>query len=283
MGLRFVAPARIDQYILHQPLNEGGIAEVYLATDPQDKAVAIRRLRPDFKFRLARRAEFRRGMEIQKQMHGPHVARVLELRTLKLLPYAVMEYIEGVNLREALHRREEFVANLPVAYAIFEKIVKGLGEIHRRGYMHLDVKPENLMLNHDGDVKILDFDLSRPIPREPTTLPSVSGTPSYLAPEIILKEPVDERADVFALGIMGYELFTRQKPIVAESQQEVFRTYTSFSTKFPAAMSIQPAILKPLSDILQRAVEKRLEARYPSIQVLLRDLMKIKPSHLQGG
>ncbi len=211
-------------------------------------------------------------------MHGPHVAHVFELRTGKLIPYVVMEYIEGVNLRQALVRKEELLPDWTSVFAIFERIVKGLGEIHLRGNLHLDIKPENVMLHHSKEVKILDFDLARPIPKKPISLSTIDGTPAYLAPELIRKEPIDERTDIFALGIMAYELFTNRKPITSQDRMSVFQEYTSFSTAFPSPITFQPHLPKELAAIILRCIEKRFELRYPTISLILRDLRKITPS-----
>ena len=267
---------RFYDYVLHIRLNEGGMAEVFLATDAHDRTVAVRRLRPEFKFRLSKRTDFRRGMEIQQRMRGPHVVHVLELRTKTLIPYAVMEYIEGVNLRQAFHRRREFFTEWTRAYLIFERIAKGLGEIHRHGFMHLDFKPENMMINHTGDVRIMDFDLARPIPKKTEELGTAAGTPSYLAPEVLLRQPVDQRADIFALGITGYELFAGRKPVVAEAPQDLVCAYTSAYANFPSPASINPALPRSISELLMNCVEKKMDARYPSIPMILRDLLKIR-------
>jgi serine/threonine-protein kinase len=278
-----VGLVRIGQYILQQRLNEGGIAEVYLATDAQDHPVALRRLRPNLKFHYGRRSEFQRGMQIQMEIHGPYVAQVLELQTRVLVPYAAMEYIEGINLRQAMMRRNEFLPDYETTFLIFERLAKGLGGIHHCGYMHLDMKPENVLLNHNRGITILDFDLARTISQTPKALSSVDGTPAYLAPEILLSEPVDERADIFALGILGYELFTQQKPVSPPTQAEVLRANCAISSKFPPATNLNPSLPKAMSDVLSRCVEKRLELRYPAIQVLLRDMLKIRPENLAGS
>jgi len=269
-------PERFGEYLLQELMNQGGTAEVFFATNSRNEGVALRRLRPDYKFSLPKRSSFRRGMEIQMQMHGPHVAHVFELQTRKLIPYAVMEYIDGMNLRQALLRRDEFLPHWVNAFDIFEGIAKGLGEIHHRGSMHLDLKPENVMLNRAGEVKILDFDLARRIPKQPVALSTVDGTPSYLAPEIILKEPVDERADIFALGILGYELFTGQKPFSAPTNQELFRAYTMRNVAFPSPVKFNPSLPQTLNDILLHCIEKKFELRYPAVALILRDLRRVK-------
>lgn len=269
-------PERFANYTLHERLNEGGMADVFYAVSPQGTVVAIRRLKPEFKFSLSKRSDFQRGMEIQMEMRGPHIVHVHELNSYKMLPYAAMEYIKGVNLRQALVRRMDYIKDWGQAFIMFEKIVKGIGEVHRSGSMHLDVKPENIMLSQTGEIKILDFDLATRIPKQPKPLSTIDGTPSYIAPEVILKEPADERADIFALGILAYELFTGQKPFVGKDKQEVFRNHTSLNTPFHPATAINPALPHGLAQIIHRCAEKRFDQRYPSVALILRDLRTLR-------
>lgn len=266
---------RFDRYILHHCLNVGGTAEVFQAATDEGRMVALRRPRPESKFSLSKRAEFRRGMEIQQRMQGPHVARVFELQMRRLIPFAIMEFVSGISLRQALIQKDPMIADWRNALHVFERILKGVGEIHRCGCMHLDLKPENLMLHPSGEIKILDFDLARSIPKQAEPLRSIDGTPAYLAPEILLRQPVDERSDIFALGILGYELFTGQKPVSGLKREEVLLAYSNFNLGFPSPLRLNPNLPRELSEVLLHCVSKNTERRYPAVPVILRDLRKI--------
>ncbi len=264
---------RFANYLLQQSLSAGGFSEVFLASDPQGRTVALRRLNPKFKFNIFKRLDFKRGAAIHAQMNHPCILKVLEISSYKWIPYAVVEHHEGVNLRQALVRKNEYLTD---PLLVFVKILEGLAYVHRQRWMHLDFKPENVILGHEGNPKLIDFDLARPIPRKPKIMATLSGTPSYLAPEQILKEPVDERADIFALGVTAYEMFSGQKPFTGQSSAEIFRAYTDFNTPFPPPHKINPSLSPLMGAILMRCVEKKIERRYPSIAMILKDLGGIK-------
>lgn len=263
---------RCGQYILHERLNAGGTAEVFTGVSPDNKTIAIRRLLPKFKLNLVKRLEFNRGLAIQAKFEHPNFVRTLEIAALKLVPYAVMEYVDGTNLRQAMLRKDPLLADpMPV----FRQILEGLAYLHRCGFLHLDFKPENVILSRQGEVKILDFDLSEPILKKPRAQSAIKGTPGYLAPEQVLQQPVDERTDIFALGVTAYELFAGQKPFAGQDRQEIFRMSCNFDHPFPAARTINTAIPIALDRVLSHCIEKKPDRRYPTVSLILRDLDKI--------
>ena len=269
---------RYGNYIVQQPLRVGGMAELDLATAPDGKVVVIRQLIPRMRLSLFKRRTFVRGLQIQARMQHPNIIQVYELQRWRWAPYAVLEYIEGVNLRQALSRGNEFLSQdfaFQTLY-FFEKMVEALLHVHQQKYMHLDFKPENLLLSHAGEIKLFDFDLAQSIPAKPRIYPVVHGTPSYLAPEQILRKPVDERADIFALGITAYEMFTGRKPVEADTQSEIFSAYANLDVRFPQPAKVNASLPPALSQIIERCAEKRVERRYPSLLMIMKDLQKLK-------
>src|SRR5438105_2945220 len=124
-----------EKYVLHEHLNEGGMAEVFLATDPDGNQVTIRRLLPKYKFNLLKRKEFAHGLKIQTQLKHPNIVQIIDHISLKMIPYAAMEYVDGMSLREAIFKWDDLILN---PYSVFEQILKGLQYIHASGYLHLD-------------------------------------------------------------------------------------------------------------------------------------------------
>lgn len=254
------------------------MAELYLVTAPDGKLAVVRQLIPRMRISLFRRRTFVRGLQIQAAMDHPNIIRVYEFQRWRWAPYAVLEYIEGVNLRQALSRGNEFLSQdfaFQTLY-FFEKMVEALQHVHQRKYMHLDFKPENILISHSGEIKLFDFDLAQPIPKKPRMFPVVHGTPAYLAPEQILRRPVDERADIFALGITAYEMFTGRKPFEGDTQSEVFSTYANLDVRFTPPVKVNASLPAPLSQIIERCAEKRVERRYPSLLMITKDLQKVK-------
>jgi serine/threonine-protein kinase len=261
------------------------MARLWLATGPDGKVVVIRQLLPRMRWSPAKRRTFARGMQIQARMQHPNIIQVYELQRWCWAPYAVLEYTEGVNLRQALGRGNEFLSE-DFAYQtlyFFEKMVEALYHVHQQGYMHMDFKPENVLISHAGEIKLFDFDLAHPIPKKPRVFTVIHGTPSYLAPEQILRRPVDERVDIFALGITAYEMFTGRKPFESETQSEVFANYANLNLKFPSAKKLNASLPPILGQIIERCAEKPVERRYPSLFMLLKDLQKLQKARETGA
>lgn len=265
---------RCGQYILHDRLNEGGTAEVFLATAPDNRTVVVRRLKPNFRFNLAQRRKFMRGLRIHARMRHENIVELLATANDRLVPYGVLEHVDGANLRILFSKQDPSLRD-PIP--IFRQMLFALQHIHRQGYLHLDFKPENVLLNRDHVVKILDFDLALKIPRKPAPQGNLSGTPSYLAPEQILRQPVDERSDIFSLGVSAFELFVGQKPFTPMDRREIMSAYTAFDVSFPSPRALKPAIPLRLSRILSNCLEKRPDRRYPTVSLILRDLHEIAP------
>ena len=265
---------RCGQYILHDRLNEGGTAEVFLATAPDNRTVVVRRLQPRFRFSLGQRRKFMHGLRIHAQMRHENIVGVLATANDWLVPYGVLEHVDGPNLRILLSKQDPALRD-PIL--IFRQMLLALQQVHRQGYLHLDFKPENVLLNRDRVLKLLDFDLAMKISRKPVPQGNLSGTPSYLAPEQILREPVDERTDIFSLGVTAYEVFVGQKPFIPMDRREIMNAYTALDTAFPSPKSLKPAIPPRLSRLLSNCIEKRPDRRYPTVSLILRDLLEIAP------
>jgi serine/threonine-protein kinase len=139
--------------------------------------------------------------------------------------------------------------------------------------MHLDIKPENVLLTRNGRLKLIDFDLAQPIPDPPRKLDKNPGTPHYMSPEQLGREPVDHRADIWAYGVSAYELLTYRKPFPGESADAVFRAQRDRSDFIPPRQ-INADIPVALEKIVLRCLEQDPALRYPSMSVLTHELRK---------
>lgn len=262
-------PERCGDYTLTERLNEGGTAEVFLAKTSDQKSVVIRRLRPQLKLQFAKRIEFSRGLEIQTKLNHPNIVRVLEMPKTELVPFAVLEFVDGFNFRHTLTQRETFIEQ---ALPIVEQILRAVSYIHQQGFLHLDLKPENMILSKEGQIKIMDFDLSEPIKKAGYSHSKIRGTVNYLAPEQILKQPLDERTDIFSLGIMMYEIFTGQKPMPALTKQQTLDFYSNVESPFPPPIKVAPEISPIVNHVIKNCIQKKKDLRYPNIDLILHEL-----------
>ena len=262
---------QFGRFQLQELVNTGGMAEIWLATDGDGKVFALRRLLEKLRFNITARRDFFRGCEILSKIddHGGIIG-YYEHGTIKLRPYCLMEYIEAANLKD-LYARQDPVLVENVAQILIDMSV-GLEHVHESGFMHLDFKPENVLVTGNAAVRLVDFDLARQIPEQPTKFSGKNpGTPSYMAPEQLQGLPISHRVDIFSFGVSAYELLTFQKPFPGESPAEILRRQLD-RTEFIAPRQHNPDIPPTVEKIILRCLEKEPERRYPFIGVMVREL-----------
>jgi serine/threonine-protein kinase len=258
------------RFYLHELLNSGGMADIWLVTDPRGKPFALRKLKSGLRFNLLARRRFLRGCKVLAQMNeSDYIVGYVEHGKLEGTLYLLMDYVEAENLK-SLFARHDPVLTENVAQILIDMAV-GLGEVHESGYMHLDFKPENVLITRNANVRLIDFDLAQPIPEKPKKLSKNPGTPGYMAPEQLQRQPVDARADIFAYGVAAYELMTNRKPFPGETPAEILAAQLEPAAPAPPRehnADIPPALEKVILKCLQREPDRR----YPFMSVLVRDL-----------
>jgi serine/threonine-protein kinase len=180
-----------------------------------------------------------------------------------------MEYIEAASLKELYARHDplllENVAQILIDMAL------GLEAVHESGYMHLDFKPENVLVTRNGHVRLIDFDLAQPIPERPKKMSKNPGTPAYMSPEQLQRQPIDGRVDVFAYGVAAYELLTNQKPFPGDSPGEILAKQINRSDFVPPRQH-NPDIPPAMEKVILKCIEHDPDRRYPFLSVLVRDV-----------
>ena len=148
---------------------------------------------------------------------------------------------------------------------------RGLEHVHESGFMHLDFKPENVLVTRNASVRLVDFDLARPIPKSPKKLDKNPGTPAYMAPEQLMREPVDQRADIFAFGVATYELLTNHKPFPGDKPSEILASQMDRTSLVPPR-EYNPDIPANLEKVILKCLQQDPELRYPMMTMLMHDL-----------
>src|SRR5277367_4603014 len=208
------------KFHLHELINSGGMAEIWLVTDSRGKPYALRKLKKELRFNLLARRRFLRGCEVLSKLNeSEFIVGYVEHGKAEGVYYLVMDYVEAANLKE-LFARQDPVLTENVAQILID-MASGLEHVHESGFMHLDFKPENVLVTRNGNVRLIDFDLAQPIPEKPLKLSKNPGTPGYMAPEQLKREGVDPRADIFAYGVAAYELLTNKKPFPGDTPAEI--------------------------------------------------------------
>jgi serine/threonine protein kinase len=177
--------------------------------------------------------------------------------------------VEASNLKE-LHAHSDPLLSEHVAQILID-MATGLEHMHENGFMHLDFKPENVLITRNAGVRLVDFDLARPIPQKPIKMKRNPGTPSYMAPEQLLGEPITHRVDIFAFGVSAYELLTNQKPFPGENPAEILSRQLDRST-FVAPRQYNPDLPANLEKVVLRCLEREPERRYPLVSMMAREL-----------
>ncbi len=246
------------------------MSEIWLATDENSRAFAVRRMLNNSTFAFTERKRFNTGAETLKACQdGKLIIGYVDHGKIGGELVQVMEYVEGENLK-LLMAAGDPVLTSNIAEVLID-FASAMGVVHDRGFMHLDIKPENVLLSRNGSLRLIDFDLAQPIPDPPRKLDRNPGTPAYMAPEQLLREPVDHRADIWAWGVSAYELLTFKKPFPGDTADEVLRRQLD-RTEFIKPRDLNPEIPVALEKIVLRCLERDMGRRYSLTSFLVHDL-----------
>lgn len=267
-------PGRFGRFYLHELINRGGMADIWVATDAQNQTYALRKLHDRYKFNFIARGRFVRGCELLARLPAhPGIIRYVDHGRMEGTLYLLMEYVESSNLKILQARGDEvFAAN--IANILIDMAV-ALEHLHDNRVMHLDFKPENVIMTRNGNVQLVDFDLCQPIPEQPKKFGRNPGTPQYMAPEQLRRLPFDHRVDIFAYGVTAYELLTHQKPFPGDTPDEVLSNQADRSGAFAQPRELNPDIPPALEKIILKCIENDPDKRYPIMSTLVHDLKTV--------
>jgi len=268
----------IGKYTVLGELGKGGTGVVYRAVDPMlEREVAIKKQTVDGLEKDESIQRFLREARLIARLEHRNVVTVFELGQETDGVYIVMELLRGEDLCERLRSRKHL--SLEQKVRIIGEVGRGLAHAHRRGVVHRDVKPRNVFLTEDGEVKLLDFGLAHISQSTLTATGQVMGSPHYMSPEQILGRKPDPRSDIFSLGALFYELLTGEKAFAAPTLPEVFDRILKGE---PEPMrNLAPAVTEELSGIVSRMMRKSIEERYPTVDELLHEVNRFG-RHLAG-
>lgn len=254
-------PASVgDRYDLTTELGRGGMASVHRAHDRVlDRPVAIKLLHAHLAQDPAFLARFRREAQAAAAFTHPNVVTVHDWGESTHGPYLVLQLVDGISLRDLLRERHRLTAGQ--ALAVLGPAAAGLGAAHAAGVVHRDVKPENILLGRDGSVRITDFGLARAAASATATFGSdvLVGSPHYLSPEAVRGEPLDARADVYALGVVLFECLTGRPPFEGDSPFATAVAHTSRSV--PAPSALRPGLAPELDALVLAATSVHRDRR----------------------
>jgi eukaryotic-like serine/threonine-protein kinase len=275
-----LAGRRVGRFLVQGRIGAGGMGQVYRAEDTVLKrVVAIKRMAPKLQFDERDRERFLKEAQRASALNHPNIAAIYDVLEEQGEILLVMEYIEGQTLRE----RMLSPISMAEVLAIGMQCTEGLAAAHDRHIVHGDIKPENIMLAAGQRVKILDFGVAKRFagadPGEATqslasmTI-STSGTPGYMAPEVLQQKRYDGRADLFSLGLVFYELLGGQHPFLTDSFAGTVGRVLHLEP--PSLHEINHSVPDPLAGIVEHMLAKDPASRYPTAQALLADLHAVE-------
>jgi serine/threonine-protein kinase len=268
-------------FAIEHEVGAGGMATVYLARDlKHDRRVALKVLRPELSAALGPE-RFSREIRFVAQFNHPHILSLYDSGEIEGFLYFVMPFVEGESLRDRLAREKQ----LPVADAIriLKEVADALAYSHARGVVHRDIKPGNVLLSGRHAV-VTDFGVAKAVSASATrdTMTTVGlavGTPHYMAPEQAMGAgDIDHRADIYALGILAYEMITGRTPFEAKTPQGILAAHVMEAPK--PIRELRPGLPEPLAAAIMRCLEKQPADRWQSADELLAhlDLIAATPS-----
>lgn len=236
----------------------GGMATVYRAVDTRlDRVLALKVMHPALATDASFVERFIREAKSVARLAHPNVVAVFDQGAQGAYVYLAMEYVAGCTLRDVL--RERGALQPRAALDILEPVLAALGAAHRAGFVHRDMKPENVLIGDDGRVKVADFGLVRAVGSDTNTTGTVLGTVSYLAPEQIEHGTADTRTDVYACGVVLYEMLTGAKPHTGDSPAQVI--YQHLNEDVPAPSAVVPGLAAELDELVASAAARNPEVR----------------------
>src|SRR6476646_6950119 len=258
------------RYKLEAKLGSGGMSTVYLARDTTlDRQVAVKVLHREMSEQEDQLQRFRQEARAVAKLSHPNVVAVIDAGEDGGHPYIVFEYVEGETLKQRIARVGALDPQEALAYAI--EIARGLTVAHNRRMIHRDIKPQNVLIDAEGRAKLTDFGISRQLEQDGMTATGrVLGTTDYVAPEQAMGQAVDQRSDIYSLGVVLFEMLVGQVPFHADSQVGVAMKHVN--EELPDVQRRRPDVSAAAALVVERATAKDPAERYQEVGEMIDDL-----------
>ncbi len=262
------------RYEVVEELGEGGMGKVYKVIDKKiDEVVALKLLRPEIAADLQTIERFRNELKFARKISQRNVCRMYDLSEEEETHYITMEYVPGEDLKSMIKMMGHL--SLGKAVLIARQVCEGLAEAHRLGVVHRDIKPRNIMIDREGSARIMDFGIARSLKAEgKTAAGTMIGTPEYMSPEQVEGKEVDQRSDLYSLGVTLYEMVTGRLPFKGESPLATALKHKS--EKPPNPRMLNPQIAEDFSRMILKCLEKDKDKRYQSAEDVLFELNRME-------
>ena len=270
-----------DRYFITSLIQEGGMSYVYLADDViNKKQVAVKIMKDETFSDPLNIARFQREARACAALRHSNIVEIYDIDEYKGKPYIIMEYVESKSLKELLLTRGTF--SVLEACDIVYQLADALMHAHEHGVIHRDIKPQNVMMQYDGGVKLLDFGIAT-ITDAPniTQKDMVVGSVHYMAPEVLKGKGASPKSDIYALGITFFELLAGKQPFTDSEPVKI--AMKQIEEPLPSIHKIRNDVSGKIEKIINKACQKNPDSRYQSMKALKHDLQSVMRVDITGG
>jgi tRNA A-37 threonylcarbamoyl transferase component Bud32/tetratricopeptide (TPR) repeat protein/TolB-like protein len=263
-----------SRYQVIEELGHGGMGRVYKVQDTDIKEkIALKLLRPEITLDKEAIERFSNELKLARKISHRNVCRMFDLGRAEGTTFITMEFVPGEDLKSFLHRSKQL--SIGTAISIARQVCEGLEEAHRLGVVHRDLKPGNIMIDKDGDAKIMDFGIARSLSGKGITGAGVLiGTPEYMSPEQVEGKDIDQRSDVYSLGVILYEMVTGRRPFDGETALSIAHKQKYETPEDPRTLNAQ--VPAGLAEIILRCLAKERDKRFQNAAELGAELGRIE-------
>ena len=263
--------AKLDQFKIVKPIGSGAFSDVFLAEDPSGRKVVLKCPHESIMGDVSTFDRFRRELEISRHLHHPGIQRSIEFTADRSRPYMVMEYVDGETLRAFMTREKRLTVDQAVDFG--RQLAAAMAYAHSQGVFHRDLKPENILVTPDGRLVVTDFGVALMAGARRLTwrwFSTALGTPDYMSPEQIQGKRGDARTDVYAIGIMIFEMLAGRVPWEGDNALSVMSQH--LNAPVPALHELNAEVPPPIEGIVRKCLRKVPDERYEDAASLERDL-----------
>ncbi len=263
-----------ERYQIIEELGKGGMGKVYKVLDKDIKEkVALKLLSPEIASDEKTIERFSNELKFARKISHRNVCRMYDLGKEEGTRYITMEYVPGEDLKRLVRKVGQLSAGKTIFIA--KQLCEGLAEAHHLGIVHRDLKPQNIMIDEEGNARIMDFGIARSLKAKGVTGSGVMiGTPEYMSPEQAEVKEVDQRSDIYSLGVILYEMVTAQVPFKGETPLSIAMKHKSQAPRDPKEINAQ--LSEDLSHVIMKCMEKDRNKRYQNVEDILSELINIE-------